>query len=58
MEQNGLSLCFRIPQRATEDSFSGDSGLQPSSRVSCPGDLHKIPPLQTGDLLVYIEKQI
>ena len=48
-EQNWLSLWFRIPQRATEDSFSGDSGLQPSSRVSCPDDLHKIPALQTGD---------
>lgn len=48
-EQNGLSLWFRIPQRATEDSVSGDSGLQPSSRVSCPDNLHKIPALQTGD---------
>ena len=37
---------WRKPQ---EDCFSGDSGLQPSSGVTCPDDLHKIPAVQTRD---------
>lgn len=43
------SLCFRIYAESLEDSFSGDSGLSQGFEVSCQGDLHKIPPLQTGD---------